>query len=140
MELIDPLSLTVRPVLVIDDHEDTRHMVESFLQLQGIPTVGAANGLEGLDALRERRPSLVLLDLCMPVMDGWHFREEQQHLAEETLANVPVVILSALGDCEDHAQRIGAAGVIPKPIDLDTLSALVHRFYECGSAGLARVG
>jgi CheY-like chemotaxis protein len=64
----------------------------------------------------------------MPVMDGWRFRQEQQQLAEVTLAQVPVVILSALSDCEDHARRLGAVDVIPKPIDLDKLSALVRRF------------
>jgi CheY-like chemotaxis protein len=124
----DPKREAPGPVLVVEDHADTRHMVEQYLQFQGIPTVGAENGLAGLGALREHRPSLVLLDLSMPVMDGWRFRQEQQGMAEQTLAQVPVVILSALNDCETHAQRLGAIDVIPKPIDLDRLSALVHRF------------
>jgi DNA-binding response OmpR family regulator len=124
----EPSSDVPGPVLVVEDHADTRHMVEEFLQFQGIPTVGAENGLAGLGALRDHRPSLVLLDLTMPVMDGWRFRQEQQQLAEVTLAQVPVVILSALSDCEDHARRLGALDVIPKPIDLDRLSALVRRF------------
>ena len=116
------------PVLVVEDHADTRHMVEQYLQFQGIATVGAENGLVGLGALREHHPSLVLLDLSMPVMDGWRFRQEQRGMPEQQLAEVPVVILSALNDCEAHAQRLGAVDVIPKPIDLDRLSALVQRF------------
>jgi len=124
----DPKPEATGPVLVVEDHADTRHMVEQYLQFQGIATVGAENGLAGLGALREHRPSLVLLDLSMPVMDGWRFRQEQQQLPEQRLAEVPVVILSALNDCEVHAQRLGAIDVIPKPIDLDRLSALVQRF------------
>jgi CheY-like chemotaxis protein len=124
----DPKREATGPVLVVEDHADTRHMVEQYLQFQGFATVGAENGLAGLGALREHRPSLVLLDLSMPVMDGWRFRQEQQGMAEQTLAQVPVVILSALNDCEAHAQRLGAIDVIPKPIDLDRLSALVQRF------------
>ena len=124
----DPKPEATGPVLVVEDHADTRHMVEQYLQFQGIATVGAENGLVGLGALREHRPSLVLLDLSMPVMDGWRFRQEQQQLPEQRLAEVPVVILSALNDCEVHAQRLGAVDVIPKPIDLDRLSALVQRF------------
>ena len=124
----DPKPEAAGPVLVVEDHADTRHMVEQYLQFQGIATVGAENGLVGLGALREHRPSLVLLDLSMPVMDGWRFRQEQQQLPEQRLAEVPVVILSALNDCEVHAQRLGAIDVIPKPIDLDRLSALVQRF------------
>ena len=124
----DPSFVAPGPVLVVEDHADTRHMVEQFLQFQGIPTVGAENGLAGLGALRDHHPSLVLLDLSMPVMDGWRFRQEQQRLTEPELAQVPVVILSALNDCADHAQRLGAVDVIPKPIDLDRLSALVQRF------------
>ena len=124
----DPKPEAARPVLVVEDHADTRHMVEQYLQFQGFATVGAENGLAGLGALHEHRPSLVLLDLSMPVMDGWRFRQEQQRLSEQTLAQVPVVILSALNDCEEHAQRLGAIDVLPKPIDLDKLSALVQRF------------
>src|SRR5687768_10295039 len=108
---------TMPPVLVIEDHADTRHMVQEYLQCQGIATVGAENGLAGLGALREHRPSLILLDLSMPVMDGWHFRAEQQRLAEAALAQVPVVVLSALNDCEEHARTLGALDVLPKPID-----------------------
>src|SRR5687767_14035009 len=59
-----------RPVLVIEDHSDTRHMVEEFLTFSGIPVVGAQNGQEGLTALRQHSPCLILLDLTMPVMDG----------------------------------------------------------------------
>lgn len=122
-----------RPVLVIEDHADTRHMVEEYLTFEGIPTIGAENGLEGLAALREDRPSVILLDLSMPVMDGWRFRHEQQRLPDRDLAGIPVVVLSALHDCERQAQVLGAVDVIPKPIDFDRMLAVVRRYYVAAS-------
>ena|SRR3989442_12762271 len=122
-----------RPVLVIEDHADTRHMVEEYLTFEGIPTIGAENGLEGLAALREDRPSVILLDLSMPVMDGWRFRHEQQRLPDRDLAGIPVVVLSALHDCERQAQVLGAVDVIPKPIDFDRMLAMVRRYYVAAS-------
>ncbi|MGH9241442.1 MAG: response regulator [Vicinamibacterales bacterium] len=117
-----------RPVLLIEDHADTRHMVEEFLTFSGVPVVAAENGAEGLKRLEQHRPSVVLLDLTMPVMDGWRFREEQLRLRDATLANVPVVILSAIHDCEREADRLGAVDVVPKPIDFDRMLAIVRRY------------
>lgn len=93
----------VRPVLVVEDHGDSRQLLEDFLGCAGIPIVTAANGAEALLRLRESRPCLILLDLWMPEMDGWRFREEQQRLADITLAGVPVVILSAGSNCQKEA-------------------------------------
>lgn len=88
-----------RPVLVIEDHADTRHMVEEFLTFQGILTIGAENGL-------------------------------QQRLPDGKLAGVPIVVLSALGDCQRHAHTRGAVDVIPKPIDFDRMLAIVRQYYD----------
>jgi CheY-like chemotaxis protein len=89
--------------------------------------------LEGLAALREGCPSVILLDLSMPVMDGWRFRHEQQRLPDRDLAGIPVVVLSALHDCERQAQVLGAVDVIPKPIDFDRMLAVVRRYYVAAS-------
>jgi CheY-like chemotaxis protein len=113
-------------VLVVEDHADTRHMVEEYLQLHGFATVGAVNGADALGKLHEHPPALILLDLTMPVMDGWQFRREQQRLTD-ALARIPVVVLSALHDCARHAQTLGAIEFLPKPIDLDRLAAVVAR-------------
>ena len=118
-----------RPILVIEDHEDTRHMVEQYLTFEGISVVGAENGMVGLEALQEHRPSLILLDLTMPVMDGWRFRAEQQRLSDGQLAEVPVVVLSALPEAESHAAKLRAVDTIPKPIDFDRMLAIVRRYY-----------
>ena len=121
-------------VLVVEDHDDTRHMVEEYLRLQGISVVGANNGLTGLAALRQHRPCVVLLDLSMPVMDGWRFREEQQRLADSALAHIPVVVLSALPDAPKHADTLGAVEVIPKPIDFDRMVDVIRTYCEMDAA------
>lgn len=117
-----------RPVLVVEDHADTRHMVEEYLRFHDIDVVAAENGLTGLTALSEHRPCIVLLDLSMPVMDGWRFREEQQRLQDCELAGTPVVVLSALSDAPRHAERLRAVDVIPKPIDFDRMLQVVRTF------------
>ena len=117
-------------VLVVEDHEDTRHMVEEYLRFHGISVVGADNGLTGLAALRQHRPCVVLLDLTMPVMDGWRFREEQQRLADGALAGTPVVVLSALADARRHADTLGAVDLIPKPIDFDRMVDVVRVYCD----------
>lgn len=119
-----------RPVLVVEDHADTRHMVEEYLTFAGVPTVGAENGKAALAALRQCRPCLILLDLTMPIMNGWEFRDEQRRLPEPDLAGVPVMILSALPEADVEAKRLGAVDVIRKPIDLDRLVSTVRRFCE----------
>ena len=124
--------MSARLVLVVEDHSDTRHMVEEYLSFHGIPAVSAENGLTGLAKLREHRPCVVLLDLSMPVMDGWRFRQEQQRLPDGELAGTPVIVLSALSDAHKHAKTLGAADCIPKPIDFDRMVDVVRTY--CGSA------
>jgi len=80
-------------VLVIDDDEDVRWAVLEILQLLGYIAVGAPNGVEGLRLARERRPRLILLDLRMPVMNGWQFLERRRQ--NETLARIPVAVVTA---------------------------------------------
>jgi CheY-like chemotaxis protein len=119
-------------VLIVEDHADTRHMMEEYFRFHHIPVISADNGLTGLAALHAHRPCIVLLDLSMPVMDGWRFRQEQQRLLDTALAGTPVVVLSALADAPTHADALGAVGLIPKPIDFDRMIAVVRSY--CASA------
>ena len=121
---------THRPVLVIEDHDDTRRMVEELLTFAGFPACSASNGQEGLVALREHHPCLILLDLSMPIMDGWRFREAQLSLREDDLATVPVVVMSALSRSEQEAERIAAIECLEKPIDIDRMLAVVGQYCE----------
>ena len=124
-----------RPILVVDDHTDSCQMIEDLLAAAGFSTVAASNGVEALARLRERRPCLILLDLWMPLMSGPHFREEQRRLSDEELANVPVVMMSAV-DHGDEARALGAVAFLLKPVDLDRLMELVRRHVAAADKGV----
>ena len=99
-------------------------MLTQVLEEEGYAPICAANGLEALRKLRlsPTRPSLILLDLMMPVMNGWEFRAEQEH--DPSLASIPVVVLSA----DRQLTSIDAAHHVKKPIELKTLFDVVARF------------
>jgi CheY-like chemotaxis protein len=121
------MSWPMTRVLIVDDDADTRLMMRQFLQLEGYEVASAANGLEGLARMRETRPCVVLLDIMMPVMDGFAFREHQ--LKDPALANVPVLCISAIYSHRDVTSRLGIA-CLAKPIDPDEL--LVEVQSRCG--------
>ena len=107
------MSEGTRNVLVVEENIDVREAMTAFLEGEGYHVVGAANGREALVQLRTSVIfCVVLLDLGMPVMDGWEFRAQQ--LGEPAMASIPVVIVSVDGLL---AQDEGApAAVFPKPV------------------------
>ena len=117
-------------ILVVDDDGGIRHLLTVFLTHKGYSAVGVANGAEALHYLQHShtRPQLILLDLMMPVMDGAAFRRQQQQTPE--FAAIPVVVLSATADLQEQAPTLRAAAYLPKPIDLDTLLALVEQYCQ----------
>jgi CheY-like chemotaxis protein len=110
-----------RKVLVVDDDPDICAVLAESLGATGYEVATARDGREGLDVLRGGRFGLVVLDLMMPVMTGWEFREAQ--LRDARISDVPVIVVSAA-----HAPRaVDAAAFLPKPFDLDELLALTAR-------------
>src|SRR6266404_1979707 len=90
-----PRSVPHCPVLIVEDDEDLREMMAQQLTLEGFHAAAVTNGREALQYLHEAaRPDVILLDLMMPVMDGWEFRRQQQ--ADPEIAPVPVIVLSAI--------------------------------------------
>ncbi len=112
------------PVLIVEDDEDLREMMAHLLTLEGFEAATAANGREALEYLQTSRPEVILLDLMMPVMDGWEFRRQQQ--ADPNLAPVPVIVLSALDQA--RASNVDAAAFLKKPLDFDHLLDLVRAY------------
>jgi CheY-like chemotaxis protein len=123
-------------VLVIDDDDDIREGVQSFLEAEGHPTNGAANGREALSLLRNQAepPCLILLDLMMPIMSGWEVLVELD--VDPKLREIPVAIMSA-HPCSRSAPRTGAPSaedslgtmsrmLLPKPLDLSRLLAIAR--------------
>jgi CheY-like chemotaxis protein len=113
--------------LVVDDDPDVRLALSEALEREGFVVASAAHGLEALRVLRARGDAfdLVLLDLMMPVMNGWQFRREQQE--DPALAAIPVLVLSAGSHIAEAAASIGATGYLRKPVDLHELLAMVGR-------------
>jgi CheY-like chemotaxis protein len=113
-------------ILVIDDDQGIRDVLLEVLSTEGYRVATATNGREALSQLEDRTlPSLILLDLMMPVMDGWQFRAQQS--ADPRLARIPVVILSADRRAKQAATLLGAAGCLVKPVGLDELLSVVSR-------------
>ena len=111
-------------VFVVEDDVDTRDMLGRFLELEGFQVEVAANGKQALDRLTSGiHPCVILLDLMMPVMDGWQFRRQQVLDAE--LADIPVIVVSAAG--KERIAGIDANGYLSKPVDLEQLLAQVNR-------------
>jgi CheY-like chemotaxis protein len=111
------------PVLIVEDDEDLRDMMAQMLTIEGFAATAVANGREALDYLRRAiKPHVILLDLMMPVMDGWEFRRRQQ--ADPELAPVPVIVLSALD--RSRAAPVDAIAFLKKPLDFDRLLELVR--------------
>jgi CheY-like chemotaxis protein len=124
----EPVPFEGRPktVLLVEDDLATREALAAALQYRGYAVTAAPNGQEALARLREGQlPSVILLDLLMPVMDGWQFRAEQRRDAR--LSPIPVVIVTASGDVRQKAEALGAAGFLQKPLDMDELVGHVRR-------------
>jgi len=118
------------PVLLVDDDPSLLQAVKLGLESHGYQVVTAHDGREGLDLLRHRHPCLVLLDLEMPGMNGWQFREEQR--ADPSIASVPVVVVSSRTDADRQARAMHVAGGLQKPVDLEELTATVRA--QCATA------
>jgi CheY-like chemotaxis protein len=118
-------------ILIVDDDRDVAQSFAGVLEASGYTTGIAANGREALDyLLKNNHPDLILLDLMMPVMDGWQFREEQRRVS--SLESIPVVIVTADGNIRGKAASIQAAGYVAKPATIDELLNEVERI--CGVA------
>jgi len=115
-------------VMVVEDDRAVRETLQELLEAEGYQVRPAANGREALEGLRAgaRRPRLILLDLRMPVMDGWQFRAEMRR--DPALSSIPVVVMSADAGLERTVAGMEVAAVLAKPVPLARLLDTVHRF------------
>jgi CheY-like chemotaxis protein len=114
-------------VLIVEDDTDLRETLADLLQAEGYRTAEAANGREALARLQQvGPPCLILLDLMMPVMNGWEFREQLRQ--DPALAATPVAILTGVRNSADQAAALDAVGYFQKPLDFDALLATVATY------------
>ena len=108
-------------VLVIEDDAGIGESLVELLEMEGHQVRWAKDGIEGLELLRQRRPEIILLDLLMPRMDGFQFRETQKNDAE--FADVPVIVLSAHANIDE----VDAVAFVQKPFNIPQLLDAVER-------------
>jgi CheY-like chemotaxis protein len=113
-------------VLVVDDDPAIRGLVGDALRSEGYAVDLAAHGREALEAMRARRPATVVLDLMMPVMDGFSFMEAC-HL-EQLCDGVPIVVISAVHDALQRISEVPVHACVAKPFDLEDLVRTVAQF------------
>jgi CheY-like chemotaxis protein len=110
-------------ILVVDDDPSVLETVIDILSDEGYRLSTATNGAEALEVMEEITPRLILLDMRMPVMDGWQFaRALQDHRRP-----VPILVMTAAQDARQWAREIGAAGYLAKPFDISDLIDAVER-------------
>jgi two-component system chemotaxis response regulator CheY len=118
-----PYKRSLRPhVLIVDDDPDLRELMAQVLTAEGFDTDVASNGQDALDKAHDHPPRVIVLDMMMPVMDGWTFRAHQRYSV--TLADIPVVVLSGVPLA--RVRNIGAAATLRKPVDTDELITAIR--------------
>ena len=119
-------------ILIIEDDEYIRDPLRELLEAEGYDVLSASNGEEGLKTLRENdKPAMILLDLMMPVKDGFQFRAEQ--LADPASAHLPVVVMSADGNVDAKSKKLAATAYLKKPVDIYEVLKTVARICEQNS-------
>lgn len=113
-----------KTILIVEDDESIRETLQAVLELEGHDVLTAENGQEGLNLLATHpKPCLILLDLMMPVMNGWEFAATIEKDAK--LASIPVIIVSAYND---KATNIKSIASLKKPIDLRSLNETIKKW------------
>jgi CheY-like chemotaxis protein len=133
-------------VLIVEDDEDTREVLRLILESEGMVVTSAHDGLDAFVRIDELRrldplaPSAIVLDYMMPRFSGAQFRARQ--LADPAIADVPVILVSAVSDLPSRAEPLKPFAVLQKPFDPDTLTAVVHQacdaYLRTGSANRRR--
>jgi CheY-like chemotaxis protein len=116
-------------VLLVEDHEDTRFMIKTSLErLHGHRVVEASDGLLGVQVSRHELPHVIVMDLNLPILDGFSATNEIR--THQATRHIPVIAIS--GHCWDYdwdarARSIGCVGCIQKPVDIDELNNLIYQ-------------
>jgi CheY-like chemotaxis protein len=117
-------------VLLVDDYPDAREMYTEYLEYSGFDVIQAANGMEALQQAAEQVPDIILMDLSLPVMDGWEATRRLK--ADERTADIPVVALTghALAGISEGAKKAGCDAFVTKPCLPEDLVKEIRRVLE----------
>ena len=127
-----------RRILLVDDYRDAREMYAEYLQFLGFDVVEASNGVEALERAVDDHPDVILMDLSLPVMDGWEATRRLK--ADKRTAGIPVVALTghALAGFSEGAKRAGCDAFVTKPCLPEDLVKEINQVLERSSAGKNR--
>ncbi|HEX8000132.1 MAG TPA: response regulator [Pyrinomonadaceae bacterium] len=130
--MVEPVEQTLDgrqglTVMVVEDFEDNRFMMRRLLEMSGYRVLEAINGEEAVEIARREHPSLILMDLSLPLLDGLAATRRIRQVKE--LSHIPIVAVSAHDTADFHADALAAGcnDYVTKPIDFDQLEALLHR-------------
>ena len=130
-----PLVQIVRPrVLLVDDYPDAREMYGEYLEISGFDVIEAANGFEALQRAADDNPDIILMDLSLPLMDGWEANRRLK--ADVRTASIPVVGLTgqALAGTSEGARAAGCDGFVIKPCLPEDLVREIRRVLSLRAA------
>jgi CheY-like chemotaxis protein len=113
-------------ILIVEDDTSIRELLVELLESEGYEVDAAVNGLEGLKQLESKQPDLILIDLMMPVMDGYTFRTEQ--LKNQKWAIIPTVVMSAEANAKEKMKSYQITAFLSKPVELDTILKTVESY------------
>jgi two-component system, chemotaxis family, chemotaxis protein CheY len=116
--------MTSCQILVVEDDLDVREAMIEALEIAGYDTVGVENGRDALAFMKSKRPKLVVLDLMMPVLDGWEVMRQMR--ADRELADIPVCVLSAISNQAPPS----SVNALEKPVQLLRLLTTVRRYCD----------
>ena len=125
-------------VLVVDDFADNREMYSEYLAFSGYEVIEAKNGIEAVEAAHERLPDIIIMDLSLPVMDGWEATRRLK--ADERTRRIPIVALTghALAGHSKGAKEAGCDSFLAKPCLPDQLVAEIRRMLESGKSATGK--
>jgi CheY-like chemotaxis protein len=116
-----------KKVLIVEDVADIRAMMKILIQIHGFETILARDGYEAVEKAKEFRPDIILMDLMMPVMDG--FMATRLIKENEELKKIPILAVTAYGEtCIEKAREAGFDAVISKPLEFENLKPLLNRY------------
>jgi CheY-like chemotaxis protein len=116
-------------ILVVDDHADVREGMQHMLETEGYAVQAASNGREALALLfGGLRPCVIVMDLAMPVMNGFEFRQEQ--LKHSDIAAIPFIAYSAVVNVQQNAQHLRATAYLEKPIEFQHVLSIIRQHCE----------
>ena len=118
-----------KKVLIVEDVADVRMMMKILIQAHGFEPITARDGYEAVEKAREHHPDIILMDLMMPIMDG--FTATRIIRETEELGHIPILAVTAYGDiCLAKAMEIGFNAVISKPLDFENLQPLLNQYIQ----------